>query len=194
MQYTDFIGAYGEFLSTGQQTSLVMKSGFCSKFGIQKSRHHFLHVWRHNWHESFIFANFFAPSDHFSHCWQVFCIFRDQAEIKQTSNHPIKIRHMAIFLSGGKKHSGFQPGHKIDKTRVKSARNGQKMRKNTSKWLLNVFYDVILAKMTSRFHFLRVWRHKKRFAVILTYFFALSDRFSHFWHVFCQFRGQAEIH
>ena len=50
------------------------------------------------------------------------------------------------FLSGGKKLSGFQPGHKIDKTRVKSARNGQKVRKNTSKWLRNVFYDVRLAK------------------------------------------------
>ena len=37
------------------------------------------------------------------------------------------------FLSGGKKLSGFQPGHKIDKTRVKNARNGQKVRKNTSK-------------------------------------------------------------
>ena len=42
--------------------------------------------------------------------------------------------------------------------------------------------------------FLRVWRHKKRFAVILTYFFALFDRFSYFWHVFCQFYDQAEIH
>ena len=50
------------------------------------------------------------------------------------------------FLSGGKKLSGFQPGHKIDKTCVKSARNGQKVRKNTSKWLRNVFYDVKLAK------------------------------------------------
>ena len=50
------------------------------------------------------------------------------------------------FLSGDKKLSGFQPGHKIDKTRVKSARNGQNVRKNTSKWLRNVFYDVRLAK------------------------------------------------
>ena len=35
---------------------------------------------------------------------------------------------------------------KLAKTRVKSARNGQKVRKNTPKWVRNIFYDVRLAK------------------------------------------------
>ena len=61
-------------------------------------------------------------------------------------------------------------------------------------WLWNLEFCTKIGIQKSRCHFLRVWRHKKRFAVILTYFFALSDRFSHFWHVFCQFCDQAEIH
>ena len=33
----------------------------------------------------------------FSHFWCTFCVFCGQAEIKQTPNHPIKIRHMKKF-------------------------------------------------------------------------------------------------
>ena len=46
-------------------------------------------------------------------------------------NHNIYVHEFSHgdFLLGGKKLSGFHPGHKIDKTRVKSARNGQKVRK-----------------------------------------------------------------
>ena len=43
-------------------------------------------------------------------------------------------------------------------------------------------------------HFLRAWRNKWRFAVILAYFSHFFNHFSHFWHVFCPFHDQAEIH
>ena len=61
-------------------------------------------------------------------------------------------------------------------------------------WLWNPEFFTKIRIQKSRCHFLPVWRHKKRFAVILTYVFALSDHFSHFWHVLCQFCDQAEIH
>ena len=58
-------------------------------------------------------------------------------------------------------------------------------------WLWNLEFCTKIGIKKSQYHFLRVWRHKKRFPVILTYFFALSDRFSHFWHVFCLFSWPA---
>ena len=61
-------------------------------------------------------------------------------------------------------------------------------------WLWNLEFCTKIGIQKSRCHFLRVWRHKKRFAVISACFFALSDRFSHFWHVFRQFCDQADIH
>ena len=63
-----------------------------------------------------------------------------------------------------------------------------------SAWLWNLEFCTKIAIRKLRYHFLQVWRHKKRSAVILTYFFALFDRYSHFWDVFCQFCDQAEIH
>ena len=59
-----------------------------------------------------------------------------------------KETHLIIgdFLSGGKKLSGFQPGHKIDKTRVKSARNGQKVRKTRRNDCETFFMTSLLAK------------------------------------------------
>ena len=66
-------------------------------------------------------------------------LFGQVKKVRRTRSSPSNFRfsvsrgivlsQMAFFLSGGKKLSGFQPGHKIDKTRVKSARNGQKVRK-----------------------------------------------------------------
>ena len=63
-----------------------------------------------------------------------------------------------------------------------------------SAWLWNLEFCTKMGIQKSRYHFLRVWRHKKRFAVISTCFFALFDRFSHFWHASCQFCDQPEIH
>ena len=55
------------------------------------------------------------------------------------------------FLSGGKKLSGFHPGHKIDKTRVNSARNGQKVRKTRRNDCETFFMTSDSQKMISRF-------------------------------------------
>ena len=58
-----------------------------------------------------------------------FSSYVDQVNSRRDAWYPKKRFPYCDFLSGGKKLSGFQPGHKIDKTRVKSARNGQKVRK-----------------------------------------------------------------
>ena len=65
-------------------------------------------------------------------------------QTNSASWHPQKTFPYGDFLSGGKKLSGFQPGHEIDKTRVKSARDGQ----NDCK---TFFMTSDSQKMTSRF-------------------------------------------